>query len=178
MVWLALLGLTVWLVVQQNSLGALKREIAQLRTLLAGPVRPPVATGITPAMEAAARIAADTAAAPSTTTRAAPEVIAPEPIAAQAIVASAEPAASVEPALTVTQFAPASPPATPIPAPRLPPAPAPSRATVERWLAENGLAWIGGSALVIGGAFLVGYAAQQSFFTPIMRIVAAAVLGL
>ena len=169
MVWLALIGLTVWLIVQQNSLGALKREIAQLRASLAGPAKPPLAPGITPAMEAAARIAADAA---SSAARVAPAVMVPEPIAAEPT------AASIEPALEVTQFAPASPPPPPIPAPRPPPAAAPSRARIERWLAENGLAWIGGSALVIGGAFLVGYAAQQGFFTPIMRIAAAAMLGL
>ncbi|MEJ0066216.1 MAG: DUF2339 domain-containing protein [Caulobacteraceae bacterium] len=75
----------------------------------------------------------------------------------------------------MTQFAPLAPPPRPS---RPPPASTPSRATIERWLAEKGLAWIGGSALVIGGAFLVGYAAQRGFFTPQMRIIAAAALGL
>ncbi|HLY79576.1 MAG TPA: DUF2339 domain-containing protein, partial [Caulobacteraceae bacterium] len=163
MVWLALIGLAVWLIVQQNSLGELRREIAQLRQRLAAPATPPAAaaSGITPAMEAAARVAAEAA---------------PDPVVATAPAAPApveSPAAVAEPVLELTQFAPARPPLTP---PR--PAPAVTRAAFERWMAENGLAWIGGSALVIGGAFLVGYAAQQGFFTPLMRIYAAAALGL
>ena len=166
MVWLALLGLVVWLFVQQSALGDLKREIARLRQSLAAPPRPApdVATGITPAMQAAARQAADAATEipPSPATPAiAPQQIAPTPVA--------------EPVIEVTQFAPVTPPP---PRPPSVPTPAPSRATIERWLAENGLAWIGGSALVIGGAFLVGYAAQRGLFTPQMRIITAAVLGL
>ena len=63
MVWLALIALTVWLVIQQSNLGDLKREIALLRQRLADPPIPPPATasGITPAMEAAARAAASAA---------------------------------------------------------------------------------------------------------------------
>ncbi len=76
-------------------------------------------------------------------------------------------------------------PPQPLPAPpRPPPVATPphqhalTRATMEKWLAERGLAWIGGSALVIGGAFLVGYAAQAGFFGPAMRLTAAIALGL
>src|SRR5271154_2845580 len=110
MVWLALIGLTVWLIVQQNSLSELRREIAQLRGRLAGSVKPPpVATGITPAMEAAARGAAGAAvpvtpSAPIVPKAIVPEPIVPEPIAARAV-----------PVLEVTRFTPASPPPPPIP---------------------------------------------------------------
>lgn len=45
------------------------------------------------------------------------------------------------------------------------------------WLSENGLAWLGGGALALGGMFLVVYAAQQGFFTPALRIWAAIALG-
>jgi uncharacterized membrane protein len=45
------------------------------------------------------------------------------------------------------------------------------------WLAENGLAWIGGGALALGGALLVGYAASQGLFTPALRIWAALAVG-
>ncbi|HXQ13463.1 MAG TPA: DUF2339 domain-containing protein [Caulobacteraceae bacterium] len=166
MVWLALIGLTVWLIVQQSNLGDLRREIAQLRRLLGEPAKPPqaAATGITPAMQAAARVAAEAAARQETITP--PTAVAP-------VVQATEPATALE----ITQFTPAAPPP---PAPRPPPTPAApplTRATAERWLAEKGLAWIGGSALVIGGAFLVGYAAQRGFFTPLMRVGAATVLG-
>ncbi len=58
-----------------------------------------------------------------------------------------------------------------------PPASAPSMG-LAGWLSENGLAWLGGGALVLGGVFLVAYAAQQGLFTPAARISAAVVLGL
>lgn len=45
-----------------------------------------------------------------------------------------------------------------------------------RLLSEKGLAWMGGGALVLGGLFLVGYAAQRGLFTPPVRLVSA-VLG-
>ncbi len=169
MVWLALFGLTVWLIVQQVNLGDLKRELARLRQQLGGMVAPPqdAATGITPAMQAAARIAADAATA-------APPVPSPAPdvVAAAGEPAPATAAEAAEPVVEATHFAPIAPP------PRPPPAPLLTRGGVERWLAEKGLAWIGGSALVVGGAFLVGYAAQRGFFTPQLRIIAAAALGL
>jgi uncharacterized membrane protein len=61
--------------------------------------------------------------------------------------------------------------------PAEPAAPKPPGRGFEQWLAENGLAWIGGGALALGAAFLVAFAAQQGFFTPAMRLIAAAVLG-
>ena len=163
MVWLALVALTVWLIVQQNSVGALKRDVAALRQRLADPAKPPPATvdGVTPAMQAAARAAADAAT--------------PRPV----VQAAVTPAPDAKPdSLPAAAFTPTPAPALPPPPPRPAPAPIITRATCERWLAEKGLAWIGGSALVIGGAFLVGYAAQRGLFTPHMRIGAAAVLGL
>ena len=45
-----------------------------------------------------------------------------------------------------------------------------------RLLSEKGLAWLGGGALVLGGLFLVGYAAQRGLFPPPVRLVSA-VLG-
>ena len=134
---------------------------------LAEPQRAPVVTGITPAMEAAARAAADAPpvaietsvpVAATTLVEAAPKLVQ---------VAEFTPITAASGAPTATSSPPQPPPAQPV-----------NRAVVERWLAENGLAWIGGSALVIGGAFLVGYAAQQGLFTPRLRIIAAAVLGL
>src|SRR5580692_3289206 len=110
MVWLALIGLTVWLIVQQSNLGDLKREIGQLRRLLAEPAKPPpvAATGITPAMETAARVAAEVASTPATIVQ--PVELAP-----------AVPAAAPAAALEVAQFTPSTPAA---PAPRPLPAPA------------------------------------------------------
>lgn len=54
---------------------------------------------------------------------------------------------------------------------------APTWASMSTWLAENGLAWIGGGGLALGGLLLVVYAAQRGVFTPPLRILAAAVLG-
>lgn len=52
-----------------------------------------------------------------------------------------------------------------------------SRAAVAQWLSENGLAWVGGAVLALGGLFLVSYAAQRGVFTPALRIAAAAAVG-
>ncbi|MDQ0466795.1 putative membrane protein [Caulobacter ginsengisoli] len=66
----------------------------------------------------------------------------------------------------------------PEPPPRLVPPISPGRPPVDlvRLLSEKGLAWLGGGALVLGGLFLVGYAAQRGLFTPPVRLVSA-VLG-
>ena len=50
-------------------------------------------------------------------------------------------------------------------------------AALSTWLAENGLAWLGGGGLALGGLLLVVYAAQQGVFTPPLRIAAAILLG-
>lgn len=82
----------------------------------------------------------------------------------------------------VTEFTRSAPPRPPEPRPapsRPSPAPAPpvKWASVSTWLAENGLAWIGGGGLALGGLLLVVYAAQQGVFTPPLRIAAAVGLG-
>ncbi len=48
---------------------------------------------------------------------------------------------------------------------------------IERWLTENGLAWLGGALLALGGVFFVSVAAQQGWFTPPMRLAAAIFFG-
>lgn len=50
-------------------------------------------------------------------------------------------------------------------------------AALSTWLAENGLAWLGGGGLALGGLLLVVYAAQQGVFGPPLRIAAAVLLG-
>ncbi|HRE45965.1 MAG TPA: DUF2339 domain-containing protein, partial [Terricaulis sp.] len=58
------------------------------------------------------------------------------------------------------------------------PEPAPQRRRkLEQWLAENGLAWMGGGAFALGGIMLVAIAAQQSWFTPLVRLYCALALG-
>jgi uncharacterized membrane protein len=54
---------------------------------------------------------------------------------------------------------------------------APTR-RAEQWLAENGMAWLGGGALALGGVFLVAYAAQSGWFSPALRLAAAAAAGM
>ncbi len=80
------------------------------------------------------------------------------------------------PAARQTIAEPASP--APLLPPRPPPAPSFSWAQASTWLAENGLAWLGGGGLALGGLLLVVYAAQRGVFTPPFRIVAAVILGL
>ncbi len=143
MVWLAILGLFVWLIVEHNRANGFARELAALRGMVGS--RPPQAIAAPPR---------------------------PAPVSA--------PAPRVEPVTAAVRPIPAPVATTSAPPPR--PAPAPrqprlARGAIEAWLSERGLAWIGGSALVIGGAFLVGYAAQHGFFNPAMRIAAATVLG-
>jgi len=53
----------------------------------------------------------------------------------------------------------------------------PSR-SLEQWLAEKGLAWIGGGAAAVGAIYLVAYAAGQRWFTPEVQLVCAVVFGL
>jgi len=47
----------------------------------------------------------------------------------------------------------------------------------ERWLAENGLAWLGACALILGVSSLVAVASQQGWFTPSVRLAGALVLA-
>jgi uncharacterized membrane protein len=94
------------------------------------------------------------------------------PAHAPAFVAATAPAASVS-------RPPVAPQAPPAPS-RPPSAPTPTLtwAAASTWMAENGLAWLGGGGLALGGLLLVVLAAQRGVFTPPFRIVAAAVLGL
>jgi uncharacterized membrane protein len=47
----------------------------------------------------------------------------------------------------------------------------------EQWLAEKGLAWLGGGAAALGAIFLVSVAAQQRWFTPQVQLALALALG-
>jgi hypothetical protein len=155
MIWLVVLGLAVWLFVEHGRVTTLRRELeSALRIQATAPSLAPV--------EATAPIPASP-----------PPIVQPTPLVAQPATRVAEPA----PVLPPVTFQPRPLPASPVRAPA-PPRPAVTRAAVEAWLSEKGLAWVGGSALVIGGAFLVGYAVQQGFFTPAMRIGAAVLLGI
>jgi uncharacterized membrane protein len=157
MVWLAVIALAIWVLVEHGRSTRLQQELAELRKRLSGPAPAPQPT--------------ESAAAPPEPAYAAFATRTIEP----AIVAPAAPVPMPEPAAANPEPLPEPPRPSPVVTP--PRRPALTRATIETWLAERGLAWIGGSALVIGGAFLVGYAAQAGFFNPAMRIIAAILLG-
>lgn len=167
MEWLLIIALGVWVWLQHQRLNTLASRVQELEWRL----------GVGRAEAAAAEPAAQPA---------------PEPAAEQPIAANDEP----EPLLLDTPLPAASNDEAhdiarlslpPLEEPVLelvdtaPPA-EPTAASVqnrgfEQWLAENGLAWIGGGALALGAAFLVAFAAQQGFFTPGMRLIAAMLLG-
>ncbi len=56
--------------------------------------------------------------------------------------------------------------------------PEPPRARpFESWLAENGLAWLGGAALALGGIYLVSLASERNWITAPVRLGLALLLG-
>lgn len=89
-----------------------------------------------------------------------------------------EPEPEHEPEPIAARIAPV-PERTSAPPPPPPPRPAPvfTRESVSTWLSENGLAWIGGGGLALGGLLLVAYAAQRGWFIPEFRIAMAVLLG-
>jgi uncharacterized membrane protein len=65
----------------------------------------------------------------------------------------------------------------PEPEPAHPSRAKPARPRFDQWLAEKGLAWLGGGAFALGAAYLVSVAAQQNWFTAPVRLASALVLG-
>ena len=166
MIWLVVVGLCVWCVFQQVSLTTLRDQLQSLKLDLLRRQGQPGSLAEPPVAPAA---------------QAAPAA-APPPLRAQAF----EPVAEVEPA----HLAPAAEPSrTEVLQPSAPSrerirepadileAPIPAGRSMSDWLSENGLAWIGGGALALGGLMLVAYAAQRGLFTPSFRILAAVILG-
>lgn len=168
MEWVFIVGLTVWIAVQHQSLDLVKRQLGKALVEL---------ERLKASLEASGPSAPREAAAP----------IAPRPFSAEPAQQAPQPSPSaIEPKAAEPPRTP-TPPVEPIPGPNPIPAPAPRPIRVERplitretastWLAENGLAWIGGGGLALGGLLLVAYAAQKGIFTPPLRIAAAVVLG-
>ncbi|MDX2274007.1 MAG: DUF2339 domain-containing protein [Hyphomonadaceae bacterium] len=161
MEWLLIIALGVWVWLQHQRLNTLTTQVKELEWRLG--------------------LGADRAPAPAP----------PEPETERPVAANAEP----EPLLLDTPLPEASNDELDLPAPEAvrpraepvleliepliaePPEPQAKGRGFEQWLAENGLAWIGGGALALGAAFLVTFAAQQGFFTPGMRLIAAVLLG-
>jgi len=167
--WLIILILAVVLYRQDRRLKSLEARVAQLLNRAAPPVAVaspvpaalPVEDSIAPAFEPLAvqepLAAASPWEAPASLDRPTPERQSPEPV------------------LSVP-----TPAAEPLVKPLLPekaPASTLSWPAISTWLAENGLAWIGGGGLALGGLLLVMYAAQRGVFTPPLRIAMAVLLG-
>lgn len=150
MTWLIIIALVIWALRQNHRLNKLEAKVRMLSSA------PPVV------VERA--LASPPASVPIL------DVPAPKP-------PPPEPAKPMPPAYKpayIPQSAPAPAAAKPAPPPR----PTITWAAASTWLAENGLAWLGGGGLALGGLLLVVLAAQRGVFTPPFRIIAAAVLGL
>lgn len=176
--WALTLVLAAFVFVQARSLRLLQRRVENLvRTLddlrrNPAPLRPKAQTPIPVPPPAAAAVAE-----------------ARPPVRATTPPPSVEPARAIPPALrtpaddwSISDNDPTprpEPRRVPRPEPR--PEPRPSRdltwTALSTWLAENGLAWLGGGGLALGGLLLVVYAAQQGVFGPSLRIAAAVALG-
>ena len=168
MEWVLILGLVVWAVLLHTRVSGLEKRVAAQDILLkALRGAAPSAAGVTPAKATPAVAAAGPAlreAAP-----AAERLAAARDLAMGVIVESTAPRRKAAPA----------PKDAPAPVARAAPGPRPDdqEGTIASWLSENGLAWVGGGALTLGGLLLVAYAAQRGFFTPGMRLAAAMALG-
>ncbi|MGR4862311.1 DUF2339 domain-containing protein [Caulobacter sp. LARHSG274] len=161
MTWLIIIGLAIWALRQNQRLEKLEAKVRMLSSA------PPVVVAREPAPVSA----------PIHDTP--PPRPAPAPEPAQLVTPTYRPAyiPASTPAPAATAPAPAPPPLL-TPRPPSPPRPAITWAAASTWLAENGLAWLGGGGLALGGLLLVVLAAQRGVFTPPFRIIAAAVLGL
>jgi|CXWL01.1.fsa_nt_gi uncharacterized membrane protein len=174
---LILFGLLGWSVWQSARVGALKRELATLQQRLG---RLEQGSTQKPAM-APTFVAAASPAPASTSVVPTPKPLSPKP----PLLGAQEPD---EPLLLDNPIPAASNDADyphlpkPAPAPRAEPARAPAHATnagkpLEKWIAENGLAWLAGGALALGVIFLVALAARQGWLTAQVRLVLALALG-
>jgi len=146
--WLCIIGLAIWIFLQGRRLKALEARLGDERAAPA--LAPPAPTFASPP-------------------------VASEPARARATV-------NLDPPPFLASTAPASAAERPLLAPAPPKLPEPAVPTVtwaaaSTWLAENGLAWLGGGGLALGGLLLVVYAAQRGVFTPPFRILAAVALG-
>jgi uncharacterized membrane protein len=171
-----IIALAIWAFLLNQRIGKLETKVRVLSSappvvaarqalpVVIAPIRPPVPDGPAPSPTPA----------PTPVPGPTPEPARPTPpVYKPAYIPPAAPAAT-KPAPPAP---PPPPPLTPRPSPP-PPRPAVTWAQASTWLAENGLAWLGGGGLALGGLLLVVMAAQRGVFTPPFRIIAAALLGL
>lgn len=155
MEWILILALAFWVWRQGRRIEALQRRIETLE------LREP-----SPAQAAADVLLLDTPLPQASNDDEAFEIEEDGPAApapADALILAAPPPPCEEEPLLLTE-------ALPEPAPQ-------RRRQLEQWLAENGLAWMGGGAFALGGIMLVAIAAQQSWFSPLVRLYCALALG-
>ena len=174
--WALTLVLAAFVFAQARSLRLLQRRVDHLmRTLddlrLRSSLQKPTAQTPTPAPPRAPTAVAEVRPPVRTST---PPTSAPQPVAPTIPATLRTPADD----WSISDDAPTPRPGRPQ---ERRPEPTPSRdvswAALSTWLAENGLAWLGGGGLALGGLLLVVYAAQQGVFGPPLRIAAAVVLG-
>jgi uncharacterized membrane protein len=156
LLFLLLLGLGAWCVALQLRLGGLGRDLAALRRSLrdsSSPAGTPAPAESPTEFPITAFVETVAAKRPTPEVASAPL----KQLAAEARTSEPPP-----------ELSPHTEPASP----------APPRRSVGEWLSENGLAWIGGGALALGGMLLVAYAAERGFFTPMARVTTATLIGL
>ena len=151
------------ILLRQNArLGALEREIGDLRRLRTD-ARSPVPDDETPAPATADRAAAAEASAE---------------VAAQPVAVVAEPA-DMEAAETVYSTAADSDAGPPPDAPGTEPAPAAvaPKLDIETAIGTRWAVWVGGLALALGALFLIRYSIEAGIFGPEVRLVLAGLFG-
>lgn len=172
---LILFGLLGWSVWQSARVSALKRELATLQHRLG---RLEQGSAQKPAM--APNFAGAASPAPASV------VPTPKPAPPKLPLLGAqepeEPLLLDNPIPAASNDADYPHPPKPAPAPRAELAHPPTHATnagkpLEKWIAENGLAWLAGGALALGVIFLVALAARQGWLTAQVRLVLALALG-
>lgn len=175
MEWLLILALAVWVWRQDRRIGALTRQVQALERTLAPAWRQEAQPAPQSAPDDVLVLDTPLPEASNDEVEQAPE---PDAKPAQASADILEltqpappPAREEEDVLVLTEALPPLPEATHAPAPRV------RERKLEQWLAENGLAWMGGGAFALGGIMLVAIAVQQSWFTPLVRLYCAIGLG-
>lgn len=186
MEWLFILGLIGWVWWQSRRIGTLERRLIELeRARIAEsppaaappwvkPAQPPIVE--TPPPAPAANETEDV-------------LVLDQPIADDELVLDRPlPADDREPLLLDTPLPPVSNDETdaPIAPPRAEPerphastqhAPVKQGPRLIDWLAQNGLAWLGGAIIVLVAVYVVTYATQQGWFTPAVRLACALAFG-
>lgn len=190
MEWLVIIGLGGWAWLQSRQLGKLRSKLDELERL--------VGALAADATIAARKAAAAVAQPPITETAPGPVEASPapepavaelEPLLLTQVVPPDElaldtpvPATSNDPVPALADEPAALPPVAepPQPEPVKPPLgrPRPPARKLDQWLAENGLAWLGGGLAALGAIYLVSVATQQSWFTPFVQLMCAVALGL